>query len=226
MNWNLGCPYPMVTKRERGSGLLKFPNRIQEILEVSYQKKINLSVKLRLGLEQDREVDSIIPILKKFGVSQVILHPRVGKQLYKGAVNIQRFREMFEVYGSYIAYNGDICTHSDFRSLKENFSDLNHLMIGRGVLMDYWLPQKIKELSLPSENERKDQLEKMHRDIYSTYESYLQGETQIMHKMKPFWEYFSHHFENDKKVFKAIKKAVGIKKYEQAVSFAFSQKLK
>jgi tRNA-dihydrouridine synthase len=50
INWNLGCPYPMVAKKMRGSGLLPHPDTIERILE----KALNgftgkLSIKTRLG---------------------------------------------------------------------------------------------------------------------------------------------------------------------------------
>ncbi|NOU59802.1 tRNA dihydrouridine synthase [Marinifilum caeruleilacunae] len=226
MNWNMGCPYPMVTKKGKGSGLLPHPEKVEEILANAYQNKINLTVKLRLGLLDDQDVDSILPILKDHGIVQVIVHPRIGKQLYKGKPNLSRFGDLYEKFGNYLAYNGDICTFHDYKNVMDSFSDLNHVMIGRGILQDYWLPKRIKGIEIPAPHERKDKLMAMHDEIFQLYGSYLQGETQIMQKMKPFWEYFSMHFENEKKVYKAIKKSLGIKKYEQAVDFAFAQKLK
>ncbi|MDQ2179427.1 tRNA-dihydrouridine synthase family protein [Marinifilum sp. D714] len=226
MNWNMGCPYPMVTKKGKGSGLLPNPDKVKEILKTAFHNKLELSVKLRLGLVDDSEVDSILPFLKDYNVSEVILHPRIGKQLYKGKVNLNRFNDLYEKYGSYIGYNGDVCCKEDFDKIKSLFPNLQHVMIGRGLLKDYWLPHKLKGIALPDSDKRRDQLEKMHNDIFQLYSSYLQGDSQIMQKMKPYWEYFSSHFENDKKVFKAIKKSAGIKKYEQAVEFAFSQQLK
>ena len=98
-------------------------------------------------------------------------------------------------------------------------------MVG-GVLRDYWLPAKIKGDDLPEYEERRESLIQMHQEVYHLYSTYLQGDAQIMQKMKPFWEYFAGHFENEKKIFKAIKKSVGLDKYEDAVGFAFSQKLK
>jgi tRNA-dihydrouridine synthase len=33
LNWNLGCPYPMVTKSGMGSGLISNTEKINHILE-------------------------------------------------------------------------------------------------------------------------------------------------------------------------------------------------
>ncbi|WP_421920503.1 tRNA-dihydrouridine synthase [Marinifilum sp.] len=226
MNWNMGCPYPMVTKKSKGSGILLYPDNVEEILKTTFRKKIKLSVKLRLGLQDDKEIDLILPILKQNGLAEVIVHPRIGKQLYKGKANLNRFVDLFARYGNYLAYNGDINTLVDFKIVRDSLPDLQHVMIGRGVLQDYWLPAKIKGFEIPACDEMKCKLKAVHDEIFQLYASYLQGESQIMQKMKPFWEYFAKHFENEKKVYKLIKKSVGIKKYKQAVDFAFIQNLK
>ena len=52
LNWNLGCPYPMIAKRGMGSGLLSMPDKINEILtRVFAETDIQVSIKMRLGYE-------------------------------------------------------------------------------------------------------------------------------------------------------------------------------
>ena len=224
INWNMGCPYPMVTRRGKGAGLLPNPDTIKCILE-SRKSDLDFTVKIRLGLKAESEIDAVLPILKSYGVKEVIVHPRLGIQLNKGNADSCKFEALFKAYGNYLAYNGDILNCKDFENIKYQCSSINHIMIGRGILKNYWLPHKIKSLCLPGVEERKSILKMMHDDIFETYSGYLSGESQILHKMKPFWEYFSYHFENQRKVFKGIKKAVGYSKYEKAVDFAFAQKL-
>ena len=226
MNWNLGCPYPMVTKRGKGSGLLPYPEKIGNIITEAFTDKIELSIKMRLGLTDENEIHEVLKALDQFNIKEIIIHPRIGKQLYKGTANREKFAQLYNEYGKKFAYNGDINSCQDFEVLSKEIPCLNHLMIGRGILKDFWLPHKIKGLELPTDSERKIILKKVHDEIYETYSSYLSGDNQVLQKVKPFWEYFSCHFETERKVYKAIKKAAGLKKYEQAVSFAFSQNLK
>ena len=81
INWNLGCPYPMVTGKGMGSGLLPYPEKISEILDQSLpQLKCRISVKLRSGLNSPEEIFQVIPVLNQYPLSEVILHPRI-KQL-------------------------------------------------------------------------------------------------------------------------------------------------
>ncbi|ALO15690.1 putative tRNA-dihydrouridine synthase [Salinivirga cyanobacteriivorans] len=52
LNWNLGCPYPMVTKKGMGAGMLNNPDAIVNLLErVCSTTNVQLSVKMRLGNE-------------------------------------------------------------------------------------------------------------------------------------------------------------------------------
>lgn len=225
MNWNLGCPYPMVTKRGKGSGMLTDPNNIRKVLEEGYSEKIKLSVKTRLGLEKEDDIFPVLDVLNDFPIEELILHPRIGKQLYKGKTNWEQFGKCLSHYKNGITYNGDINNYDDYLRLKEQFPTLSRLMIGRGILMDYWLPYRIKKIALPEEEERKQILKEFHDLYYQSYAEYLSGENQLLQKMKPFWEYFSFHFQNSRKVYKQVKKSVNLKKYDSAVAFAFQQRL-
>ncbi len=223
MNWNMGCPYPMVTRRGKGSGLLPYPEKVVEILEKGYSGKIKLSVKMRLGLETANEINAILPILQTHHISEIILHPRIAKQLYKGNPNQQAFANIYRASSQKITYNGDIFTVADFKKLQLLVPEIDRIMLGRGILTDYWLPEKIKGFAIPNTEERTVILEQFHASIFQTYSSFLSGETQLLQKLKPFWEYFSYHFNNQRKVFKQIKKASNISKYHTAVAFAFQQ---
>lgn len=226
MNWNLGCPFPMVTRKKKGSGLLPYPDKVKEILEKGYSGKIDLSIKMRLGLEDELEIIPVLDAIKEIPIDEIIIHPRFGKQMYKGSANRDFFEQTLGHFSKTIAFNGDIEKREDFEGLISQFPDLNHVMIGRGILKDYWLPAKIKAMKIPSISERKVILRKMHDEIFSCYSSFLSGDTQILQKVKPFWEYFSAHFAEERKVHKKIKKSGGLKKYHEAVSFAFQQDIK
>jgi len=84
INWNLGCPYPMVTNKGLGAGLLIHPDKIKAILEESLpQISTKVSVKLRTGLTSHDDILKVAMVLKEFPLSDIILHPRFAKQLYK-----------------------------------------------------------------------------------------------------------------------------------------------
>ncbi len=218
LNWNLGCPYPMVAKRSLGSGLLKEPQLIEQVLErVVAESDIEVSVKLRLGYEVKDEIFSVLPILNKFPLKNVAIHPRLGKQLYNGDVDLDTFRLCTEKVTNKIVYNGDIYSIQRFKELQNQFPDITEWMIGRWIISDPFLPGMIKRNSIEYPQNRIETFYAFHELLLQQYGAALSGANHLLMKMYQFWEYFILAFPNSKKGLKKIKKAKSIKAYEEAV---------
>jgi tRNA-dihydrouridine synthase B len=222
LNWNLGCPYPMVAKCGMGSGLISNTERINHILErVHNETDIVVSMKMRMGYENPFEILDVFPILEKFPIKNIAIHARIGKQLYKGGVDLDSFQRCLDVSKHKLYYNGDITSVAKFRSLQERFPTIDHFMIGRGLIADPFLPSMIKNDTTEYPKNRFEIFEEFHETIYRDYDAYLQGPTPIRMKMLGFWEYFSESFSNPQKTLKKIKKAGNSKHYEEAVKEIF-----
>ena len=224
INWNLGCPYPMVTNKGLGSGLLPYPDRIRAILEASlpgFQGK--LSVKLRSGLQSSDDIFQVIDVLNDFPLHEVILHPRVAKQLYKGVPDEEIFAEVSRRIKHPLVYNGDLTSVEDFSRLKNLFNSTESWMIGRGILKNPFLPNLLRNGRLPNKAEKEETLKNFHAEIFLNYSKILNGSSHLLMKMEKFWSYFCFAFPDPHKTFKRIKKAANIAKYELAVNENFSQ---
>lgn len=222
LNWNLGCPYPMVAKSGMGSGLICNTGRIDEILERAHNETdIIVSMKMRMGYDNPSEILDVFPILEKFPIKNIAIHARIGKQLYKGGVDLDSFQKCLDVSKHKLYYNGDITSVEKFRMLKERFPSIDHFMIGRGLIADPFLPSMIKNNTTEYPKNRFEIFEEFHDTIYRDYDAYLQGPTPIKMKMLGFWEYFSESFSNPQKTYKKIKKAGNSKHYEEAVREIF-----
>jgi tRNA-dihydrouridine synthase len=93
LNWNLGCPYPMVAKCGMGSGLISNTEKINNILDRAHSETdIIVSMKMRMGYENASEILDVFPILEKYPIKNIAIHARIGKQLYKGPVDLALFR--------------------------------------------------------------------------------------------------------------------------------------
>jgi len=218
LNWNLGCPYPMVTKRGLGSGLLNDPVKINSILKKVYiECDITISIKMRLGYDKSEEIFQILPILQAFPVKSIIIHPRTGKQLYKGELDLDSFQRCIDYTTHTICYNGDITTVAQFNALAERFPMINHWMIGRGIIADPFLPGMIKNNTSTYPENRKITFSMFHDTLLNEYSQALSGPAHIIMKMFHFWEYFINSFPNSQKGLKKIKKAKSINAYEDAV---------
>ncbi len=195
LNWNLGCPYPMVAKRGMGSGLLKMPERIDEILNrVSTESDIRISVKMRLGYESPQEIFRVLPVLEKYKLAHIAIHPRIGKQLYRGDVDLKTFEECIGQSSHPVFYNGDITSVQGFREMKDRFPSISHWMIGRGLIADPFLPAMIKADHPVYPENRYEVFMTFHDMLFSSYEEALSGPKHLLMKMYSFWEYFIQSF--------------------------------
>jgi tRNA-dihydrouridine synthase B len=222
LNWNLGCPYPMVAKCGMGSGLIKNTDQIEHILKrVHNETNIIVSMKMRMGYENPTEILDVFPILEQYPIKNIAIHARIGKQLYKGGVDLDSFQKCLDTSKQKIYYNGDITSVTKFNELQERFPSIDHWMIGRGLITDPFLPSMIKNNTTEYPKNKLEIFEAFHDEIYQEYDAYLSGPTPIRMKMLGFWEYFSESFSNPQKTFKKIKKAGNSKNYEIAVKEIF-----
>ena len=119
INLNMGCPFPRVANKKRGSGLLPYPDMVETMLERVFEKiDIKFSVKCRLGYFDPKEIDAILPIFNKFPISELIIHPRIGKQLYKGEADVERFKALIPYINVPLVYNGDIFSVESFERIR------------------------------------------------------------------------------------------------------------
>ncbi len=222
LNWNLGCPYPMVTKCGMGSGLISDSEKIKAILDkVHSESDILVSMKMRLGYDTNTEILEVLPILDTFPIKNIAIHARIGKQLYKGGVHLEAFQNCIDNAKHTLYYNGDITTVAKFNEMKDRFPSINHWMIGRGLISDPFLPNMIKNnISVHPEN-KMELFSNFHDELYEGYRKSLSGDTHILLKMHHLWEYFAATFSNPHKVEKNIRKAKSIKNYEQTVKDVF-----
>lgn len=193
INLNMGCPYAMVAKKGRGSGLLPHPDAIRAVLDVLCSAgTFQLSVKIRLGQHRADEFGAFMPILNEYPLSRVIVHPRIGKQMYRGTVDLDGFLQAAQGCSHEIVYNGDIFDYEGFRALQNRFPAIHLWMIGRAALMDPFLPEEIRTGSRPSgERER---LRDYHDELFSVYEKTLYGPRHLLDKMKEIWGYLGYSF--------------------------------
>ena len=214
VNWNLGCPFPRVAKKKRGSGMLPYPGEIRKILDEVFKKiPLKFSIKSRLGYETPSEILKVVEVINDYPVSELTVHARIGKQLYKGDVNTDLFPEILKLSRIRVGFNGDIFNREDFIRIKEKV-DVDLIMLGRGLLVDPLLPGKIKKSDTGDETFR---VGKFIEDLYFQYRKKFNDSLTALNVLKELWWYLSHSFSNPHKVFKTLKKTRSFDEYEDAV---------
>lgn len=220
LNWNLGCPYPMVANKKRGSGMLPYPELVDEILQkVMDETAIRFSVKCRLGYFSPDEIFKLIPVFNQHRISELTIHARIGKQLYSGETDLDTFQKARSLLFVPVVYNGDIFSLSDFQKVSDRFPAINTWMIGRGLLSDPFLPAIIKGLPLPAD--RQAHIRRFVDDLYFAYRKQLNDNLAVLGILKEYWRYLAESFNDPHRVFKQLKKAVNFDEYEDAVTVVF-----
>jgi tRNA-dihydrouridine synthase len=221
VNWNLGCPFPRVAKKNRGSGLLPDPERIDHFLEeVVPAIPGRLSIKTRIGRFDAGEIESLIPVFNRYPLAELIIHPRTGVQMYAGKPDLDVFANCLKRSVSPLVYNGDIYTVPDFTALANRFGSIDRWMLGRGALADPFLPGAIKGIVTP-ESEKLELIRRFHGRLFDAYARLLSGPSHLGDKMKGFWLYLSRSFEEGRKILKKIQKTRQADHYAEVVNRFF-----
>ena len=214
---NMGCPYPMQTKSGRGSGILPHPEKVREILDAIKQlsqttaSAPKFSIKMRLGLNSPEECLQLLPLLNDAPLTHITLHPRVGIQQYKGALDFEAFDKFYRDCKQKLIFNGDITDLEQMKFIETRYPKIAGIMIGRGLLANPVLAAQYAGLPCSSTTET---LLRIHADIAADYARRLQGNAQILDKIRPFWTYA----DLPKKIRKKIEKSKTFEEYLEAVN--------
>ena len=183
-------------------------------------------MKMRMGYDNPEEILDAFPILDQYPLKNIAIHARIGKQLYKGPVNLDAFEKCITSTKHKLYYNGDITSVAAFKAIESRFPQIDHFMIGRGLIADPFLPSMIKNNTTEYPKNRWSIFSEFHDTIYQQYDAYLSGPTPIKMKMLGFWEFFSQSTSNPQKTFKAIKKADNPIKYRKAVELILNSEMR
>ena len=216
---NLGCPFPTLAKRHNGAGLLPYPDEVKALLMAAIEAhpEIRFSVKMRLGWEDANECMALLPLLNSLPLSHITMHPRLGKQQYKGEVDLEAFQRFYAKCEKPLIYNGDLLTLDDIDTISNRFPRLSGLMIGRGLLANPALAIEYQQGAPLSPKEKIEKIRLLHADVFSQYGNLLEGgDLQLLTKMRTFWEYLLP--DGDRKAKKVIHKTSKLSNYQAAVS--------
>ena len=213
---NLGCPFPMQAKHGRGSGLLAHTDIVADMAQsIASKKHLQFSVKMRLGWEDADEWRPVLDILNETPLQQITLHPRIGTQQYKGALDMQAFEACYQACKHPLVYNGDITSVADIHRIEQAYPQLAGIMIGRGLLARPSLAIEYASGKEQTWEERRDTLLEMHSQLQAHYEPILNSEAQLHNKLRTFWEYMEN--ELGRKPYKKIMKSGNLRNYLKAV---------
>ena len=215
VNLNLGCPSKTVVSKGRGSGFLIHTEKLERFLDEIYAKAdVKISIKTRIGKYDADEWGQLLDIYNKYPVEELIVHPRVQQQFYKGHPDLDAFADAVKECRHPLCYNGDIFTVEDMERLKKRFPEISCVMLGRGILRNPELTDIIE-----SGGGRIDvkKLRAFHDQIFQDYQEVSCGDKNVLFKMKELWSYQVYQFSEPERLFKTFKKVQDCNEYEQMI---------
>ncbi len=217
VNLNLGCPSGTVVAKGRGSGLLRDPDALEAFLrDICERSPLPVSVKTRLGLEDDAEYARILAVYRSLPLAELIVHPRVQKDRYQGSPRWGPYGATLAAAPFPVAYNGDVFDTADRDELLAAFPATRHVMLGRGLLANPALARMMAG-GLPA---TRGELERFHDALFHAYEEVIGG--NAVFRMKEWWFYAKCAFADPLVVHRAVRKVRRAGEYEDAVRTIFS----
>ncbi len=152
---NMGCPVPKIVKNKSGSYLLKYIEKIKEIVR-SVVKSVNVpvTVKIRSGWDEDSiNAPLVAKIAEESGASAIFIHARTRSQGYSGNADWSIIKKVVESVSIPVIGNGDIKSCYDAKRMLAE-TKCTAVMIGRGALGNPWIIKEcvlyLKDGTLPS----------------------------------------------------------------------------
>lgn len=142
---NCGCPVDKVTQDGSGSGMLKTPYLIGEVLaNMVAAVNIPVTVKIRAGWDETQiNAPLITQIAEQAGAKAICIHGRTRKQAYKGPANWDYIKECKAVAQTIkVIGNGDV---NDGPSAEKIFAHTgcDAVLVARSTMGQPWIVEDI-----------------------------------------------------------------------------------
>lgn len=220
VNLNFGCPSGTVTAKGKGAGMLRNPQALDEFLYTVFDQVGGaISVKTRLGVQDPEEFGPILEVYNKYPICQLILHPRVMRQLYRGQADRAAFARALPACTMPVCYNGDLTTVEQLKELETEYPDLPAAMVGRGVVADPALLRK----AMGGPAATKQELAAFLDELYRAYTEAFGSAPCAISRMKAVWFYVFRMFDGADRLEKQLKKLREPWEYEVTVGQIFAQ---
>ena len=210
---NLGCPFPPIALHRKGSGMLAYPDLVEALFKaLAAVDGVEYSVKMRLGWDRNDQWRDVLPLMDLLKPVNIAVHPRIGKQQYKGELDIEQFEAMLAASPWPMIYNGSLRSVEDIEGVISRYPTVAAVMVGNGLAAN---PGMFAPDAKP------DDYRRFHDLLVDGYTQQLNGgEAQLVRHLQDIWQTFLPGTGH--KLFKAIRKSRTIEQYENAAAAALA----
>lgn len=219
VNLNMGCPSGTVTAKGKGAGMLADVPALERFLDEVYARApLPVSIKTRIGFTSPAEFERLLPILSRYPVHELIIHPRTRGQFYSGTPYRDVYAAALRETRLPLVYNGDLFTLTDCRAAETELPGTRALMLGRGLIANPALARQYAGgdgLTVPE----------LRRFMAELQEAYLSNypKNVALGRLREAAKHIVCCFEAPDKPRKAIRKASSLPAFDDALERLFGE---
>jgi len=191
---NFGCPAPIVCKKDAGGGLLRHPEKMDEIMrEVRAAVHLRFTVKTRIGFDSPDEFPALLDLFRRHPIDALTVHGRTVREMYKPVVHDDAIERAARLMPCPVFANGNVRCVESARRMVES-TGARGLMIGRGAIRNPWLFAQIREAWTTGEVTTRPTLVDLREYIERLYQETRQPEIRDaghVGKMKKYLGYIA-----------------------------------
>ncbi|MBQ6136802.1 MAG: tRNA-dihydrouridine synthase family protein [Kiritimatiellae bacterium] len=145
---NCGCPFPMVRRKGRGSGILRTPDVLDRMLAVGCEVMGpgRFSMKARLGIDCGDELLRLMPIVNSHPLRFLAVHARTARQMYEGACDWDAVARIEDASDVPVVRNGDLPLSAKDGMVGRAFIRAIGERADVGALLDRYIESSMAEL--------------------------------------------------------------------------------
>jgi tRNA-dihydrouridine synthase C len=141
---NLGCPAPVVCRKDAGGGLLRDPAAIDRLLGALREAvPTRLTVKTRVGYDDPAEFEALLDCFAAHDIDALAIHGRTVRERYATPVHPECVRRAVERLVCPVIANGNVVDVPTGLAYARRTGAAG-LMIGRGAIRNPWLFDQLR----------------------------------------------------------------------------------
>lgn len=198
---NLGCPAPVVCRKDAGGGLLRKKEHMDAILAALREAVSGqFTVKTRIGYDSHDEFPGLLEIFKRHGIDTLTIHGRTVRDRYQTPVHTQSIRLAVDQMDCPVIANGNVVdVETGLGFIRKTKAD--GIMVGRGAIRNPWIFDQLRSSfagAKPKPVTRADLHQYIHllyQEIAATTEDF--DETKHVNRMKKYMVYIVQGIDDD-----------------------------